>query len=105
MFWARGYGREVEKERGLSWRQEQGTRVKTVLLGETRQELFIVNLHIDDSFLPFTIPLQHAENKMCWELAQTLGNAAFASLHMGTYDGGDRQIEFVFMCHCVLLNC
>lgn len=33
------------------------------LLGETGGELFIVNLHINDSFLPLMIPLLHGEIK------------------------------------------
>lgn len=50
------------------------------LLGETREELFMVNLHINDTFLPLMIPLLNAGNITCWELIRTVGKAAFVSL-------------------------
>lgn len=71
-----------EREMGVSWKHEAANTRQDGLLGETREELFIVNLHINDSFLPLMISPLHAENEMCWEPARMVGNAAFVSLHM-----------------------
>lgn len=45
------------------------------LLGEMREELFIVNLHINHSFHPLKISLLHAENTVCWDPKWTVGKS------------------------------
>lgn len=65
------------------------------LLGDTREELFIVNLHINDSFLPVKISLLHAENTMCRELVRMAANAAFVSRHM--------YVQYVCVCSRVFV--
>lgn len=52
-----------EGETGIRWKQEQWTH-HNGLLGETREELFIANLHINDSFLPLMTSLLHVEITM-----------------------------------------
>lgn len=87
-----GRGREigVGGEAGAVSTRQDG------LLGETREELFMVNLHINDSLLPLMIPLLHAENKMCRQLVGRVGNGAFVGLHESTYvcmRGRGRQVR------------
>lgn len=75
-----GYRREGKSGRRKLKAGAASTR-QDGLLGETREELFMVNLHINDSFLPLMISMLHAENIMCRQLVRMVGNAAIVRVH------------------------
>lgn len=64
----------------------------------------MVNLHINDSFLPLMISMLHAENIMCRQLVRMVGNAAIVRVHTFVcvcVTERDKSGVCVFVCHCL----